>query len=75
MKRPIDFKTEVGEGNDMAQLKIIGRFGLTISAFIALMLVIPNPTAGKLSIASLALIIGAISLLMIKAGSKAKYRK
>ena len=71
MKTPIDFKTEVGAANDLAQLKVIGRFGLTVSAFIALMLIIPNPIGGRLAIAALALIIGGISLLMMKAGSKA----
>jgi len=70
MKTPIDFETEVGEGNDLAQLKIIGRFGLSIALFIAAMLIIPNPLGGRLAIAVLALIIGAISTLMLKAGSK-----
>ena len=70
MKTPIDFKTEVGESNDIAQLNIIGRFGLAIAAFIGLMLIIPNPIGGRLAITALALIIGGISLLMIKASSK-----
>ena len=70
MKTPIDFETEVGEGNDLAQLKIIGRFGLSIALFIAAMLIIPNPLGGRLAIAVLVLIIGAISTLMLKAGSK-----
>ena len=74
MKTPIDFKTEVGAANDLAQLKVIGRFGLTVSAFIALMLIIPNPMGGRLAIAALALIIGGISLLMMKAGSKTQRR-
>lgn len=72
MKTPIDFKTEVGKANDLAQLKIIGRFGVAIAVFIALMLVIPNPIGGRLAIAALALIIGGVSLLMVKAGSKAQ---
>ena len=71
MKTPIDFKTEVGESNDIAQLNIIGRFGLAIAAFIGLMLIIPNPIGGRLAITALAIIIGGISLLMIKASSKA----
>lgn len=70
MKTPIDFDTEVGAGNDLAQLKVIGRFGAAIAVFIALMLIIPNPAGGRFAIAVLALIIGGISALMIRAGSK-----
>ena len=70
MKTPIDFETEVGQGNDAAQLTIIGRFGLAIAAFIAAMLFIPNPLEGRLAIAALALIIAALSALMIRQGSK-----
>jgi len=70
MKTPIDFETEVGEGNDLAQLKVIGRFGLAIALFIGAMLVIANPFGGRLAIAVLALTIGGISALMLKASSK-----
>lgn len=71
MKTPIDFDTEVGAGNDLAQLKTIGWFGAVIAIFIALLLMIPNPTGGRYAIAALAVIIGSVSALMIKAGSKA----
>jgi len=74
MKTPIDFETEVGAGNDLAQLKVIGRFGVAIAVFIALMLLIPNPVSGRLAIAILALIIGIVSCLMIKVGSRLKYK-
>jgi len=72
MKTPIDFDTEVGEGNDLAQLKVIGRFGVAIALFIAAMLIIPNPLGGRLAIAVLALIIGGVSVLMLKMSSKSK---
>jgi len=70
MKTPIDFETEVGQGNDLAQLKVIGWFGAAIAGFVAMMLIIPNPVDGRLAIASLALVIGSVSALMIKAGSR-----
>lgn len=70
MKTPIDFETEIGEGNDLAQLKVIGRFGVAIALFIAAMLIIPNPLGGRLAIAFLALIIGGVSMLMLRASSK-----
>ncbi len=69
MKTPINFIEEVGQGNDKAQLKVIGLFGAAVAIFIALMLIIPNPAGGRIAIASLALIIGSISGLMIKTGS------
>ena len=72
MKTPIDFETEVGEGNDLAQLNVIGKFGAAIAVFIASLLIIPNPIGGRLAIAALALIIGGISLFMMKASAKAQ---
>ena len=68
MKTPIDFEKEIGEGNDMRQLTAIGGFGLAVSGFIALMLIIPNALAGRMAILALAVGIGLISLLMLKAG-------
>ena len=70
MKTPINFETEVGEANDLAQLNVIGKFGAAIAIFIAFMLIIPNPMEGRIAIAVLALVIGSLSLFMIKAGSK-----
>ncbi|WP_426358888.1 sodium:solute symporter family transporter [Pseudocolwellia sp. HL-MZ19] len=72
MKTPIDFANEVGEGNDDQQLTIIGRFGAAVTAFVALLLIIPNPLEGRLAILALAIMIGTISILMLKAGNKAK---
>jgi len=70
MTTPIDFDTEVGQGNDLAQLKVIGGFGAAIAIFIALMLIIPNPKDGRLAITALALIIGGVSVFMIKLSSR-----
>ena len=72
MKTPIDFEKEIGEGNDLRQLTVIGRFGAAVAVFIALLLLIPNPIKGRIAILILALFIGAISALMIRAGRKNK---
>jgi len=72
MKTPIDFKEEVGEGNDHKQLLTIGQFGAAITVFISLMLLIPNPLQGRIAILILASVIGLISFLLIRAGSKNK---
>ena len=72
MKTPIDFEAEVGASNDRAQLTIIGVFGAVIAGYIGLLLLLPNPMDGQIAIAALALVIGAVSLLMIRAGSKSE---
>jgi hypothetical protein len=70
VRTPIDFDNEIGAGNDLSQLTVIGKFGAAIAAFVALMLLIPNPTSGRIAILVLALAIGGTSAIMIKAGSK-----
>ncbi|MGO3385372.1 MAG: sodium:solute symporter family transporter, partial [Acinetobacter guillouiae] len=70
MRTPIDFEKEVGEGNDLSQLTAIGRFGVAVAGFIALMLIIPNPLEGRVVILILAVTIGIISILMLKAGKE-----
>ncbi|WP_406684286.1 hypothetical protein N1F78_00730 [Seonamhaeicola sp. MEBiC1930] len=69
MLTPIDFEKEIGEGNDLKQLKAIGQFGLAITGFVLLLLLIPNPTEGRIAILILAITIGIVSLLMIKASN------
>ena len=68
MKTPIDFEKEIGTGNDLRQLTAIGRFGAVVAGFVALLLLIPNPIEGRIAILVLALVIGGVSGLMIKAG-------
>ena len=70
MKTPIDFEKEIGEGNDLSQLTIIGWFGAGVSVFIGLLLFIPNPVDGRIAILVLALVIGGVSFLMIRAGKR-----
>ena len=70
MKTPIDFEKEIGEGNDLRQLTTIGWFGSAVAVFIGLLLFIPNPQEGRVLILLLSLLIGGVSFLMIKAGSK-----
>ncbi len=70
MKTPIDFEKEIGQGNDLRQLTAIGGFGAAITCFIALLLFIPNPLDGRLAILSLVVVIGSISLWMLKMGKQ-----
>ena len=69
MRTPIDFENEIGEANDLRQLTFIGRFGAAIACFVVLLLFIPNPLEGRIAILVLAMVIGVISVLMIKAGA------
>ncbi len=70
MKTPIDFEKEIGVGNDLRQLTVIGRFGTAVAAFITLLLFIPNPMEGRFAILTLALVIGGVSAWMIRVGRK-----
>jgi len=70
MHTPIDFANEIGPGNDLAQLKIIGRLGLVVSLFIALLLFIPNPQEGRIAIFSLFAFLASVSSFMIYKGRR-----
>lgn len=68
MKTPIDFEKEIGVGNDLRQLTTIGKFGATITCFIALFLFIPNPIEGRIAILALVSVIGIVSVVMLRMG-------
>ena len=72
MRTPIDFEKEIGQANDLSQLTMIGRFGAAIAGFVTLLLLIPNPLEGRIAIIVLALSIGTISILMMRAGKHTK---
>ena len=71
MHRPVDFASEVGQGNDRRQLIVMGRFTLAIAVFTALLLLVPNPLGGRVCIAVLAAVLAIIGLLLARAGRKA----
>ncbi|MEM9790803.1 MAG: hypothetical protein AAF842_10415, partial [Planctomycetota bacterium] len=50
MHRAVDFESEVGEGNDLSQLKIMGGFAMVIGGFICCLMMVPNPIEGRLGI-------------------------
>ena len=50
MLTPVDFAKEVGQPNDLSQLKIIGGFAVGIGLFICGLMMLPNPIDGRLSI-------------------------
>lgn len=70
MHTPVDFEKEVGGANDPAQLKLVGSVSFSIGLFIAFLLVIPNPLAGRIQIAAVAGSIMVFAAGMIYAGYK-----
>ncbi len=68
MHTPIDFAQEVGEGNDLSQLKIMGVFALIIGGFICLLMLLPNPLEGRLGILFVGGFVGFVGLLLMWAG-------
>jgi len=75
MRTPVDFQREVGAGNDDVQLRLLGRFGLAVTIFIALLLFVPNSWQGRLAILSMAGFIGIVSGAMLWAGRKTHPKK
>lgn len=72
--RPVDFKAEIGEETDGRQLRVIGAFGLVMSAALPLLL-IPASSAGHGGkILVVALVTFAIGALMWWRGHKARAR-
>ncbi|MEM7627155.1 MAG: hypothetical protein AAF333_16275 [Planctomycetota bacterium] len=70
MHKPIDFATEVGEGNDLSQLKIMGTFAVTIGLFICFLVVLPNEFSGRLGILFVGGFVAVVGLLLIVAGRR-----
>ncbi|MBU2979921.1 hypothetical protein [Alteromonas sp. C1M14] len=70
IRTPINFEQEIGEGNDLKQLTVVGWFGIAIAVFVGCMLFFPNSGTGRLAILILAVVIGILSGLMIWAGSR-----
>lgn len=64
MLKPIDFEQEVGEGNDLSQLRVIGVFAMVMGVFICSLIVIPNPMPGRLAILFVGGFVGLAGLLL-----------
>lgn len=50
MHRPVDFAKEIGEGSDRKQALALARLCTAYGVFISLLVLIPNPLTGRLSI-------------------------
>jgi len=75
MHTPVDFATEVGEGNDSKQLIILGTFASIMGGFVCLLLLIPNELSGRLMVLFVAGFMLLIGLSMIFAGRRVEVRE
>lgn len=50
MHRPVEFATEIGEGTDRRQASALAKLCTAYGTFICLLVLIPNPLSGRLSI-------------------------
>eukprot|EP00752_Nemacystus_decipiens_P015226 g13559.t1 len=72
MHKPIDFETEVGQGNDLSQLNIMGTFAVIIGLFICSLVLIDNPLTGRLGILFVGGFVGLVGLLFMMIARRAK---
>jgi Na+/proline symporter len=49
MKKPVDFKSEIGEDNDAQQCRLLGLLCLIYGGFVTLLVLIPNSWHGRLA--------------------------
>jgi len=70
INKPVDFHAEeTGGGSDNAQAKVMGLLALIYGGFIALMVLIPNPLAGRLTFAFCGGTMLVIGALLYRAGT------
>jgi SSS family solute:Na+ symporter len=72
MGRPVDFKKEVGVGNDAFQLIQIGRFAALMGGLSLLLLIPLNTAAARWTILVVAGFVGGIGILMMAYGKRIK---
>ena len=70
MHTPVDFEKEVGEANDLRQLKVIGSFAVVIGVLICSLMLLPNPLTGKLGILFVGGFVATIGGLFLLIGRK-----
>lgn len=75
MHTPIDFAKEVGPGNDLSQLNIIGAFAIIVGLFVCSLVVLhqpEDPVLSRLGILFVGGFVGIIGLLFIWVARKSK---
>jgi solute:Na+ symporter, SSS family len=70
MNTPVDFEKEVGQANDLSQLRIIGSFTLLIGVFIALLIIPAKNLLGIICPLFISVIVSVFGIIMIYIGRK-----
>ncbi len=70
MHRPIDFAAEVGPGNDLSQLKIVGAFGLVMGCCICLLVLMQDALSGVLAVLFVGGFVATMGALLFWLGSR-----
>ena len=70
MHRPVDFKTEVGAGNDLRQLVLLGSIALAVGLMISLLAFVAESTNQVFIVLSIAATITTIGLFMMLIGRR-----
>ena len=70
MHTPVDFEREVGQGNDLSQLNIIGVFAVIIGVCVCGLVVLDNPLIGRLGILFVGGFVGILGGLFILAAAR-----
>ncbi len=72
MATAVDFAAEIGESKDSIQARLVGRVTFILGAFTLLLLVLPNPTEGRLVILALSAFVLAVGALLVWAGRRSQ---
>jgi Na+/proline symporter len=72
---PVDFEREVGQDNSALQARLIGRLACTYGGFVALMVFVPNPLLGRLSILACSLVPLGVGTALLRYARRQDARK
>jgi solute:Na+ symporter, SSS family len=72
MLRPVHFEQEIGHANDRQQLVMLGCMVAITGALISLLLLVPNPWVGRLTIFGVSLVITGVGTLLLLAGRRTR---
>lgn len=75
MSTPVDFEKEIGQANDLSQLKIIGIFTLLIGLFIALLMIPAKDILGIICPLFISVVVSVFGIIMIVIGRKSAKNK
>lgn len=70
MHTPVDFEEEIGIPDDHQQVFVVGKLALLVALLLFLLVFLPNPWTGRLSILAVSLSVAIVGGLMVRSGRK-----